>query len=335
MWPVRRQRRRHHRRTDRTSTRAARRPDRKLPPVTSPLQRRPLLVATAALALTLPGLAAPASADTLACGDTITTSTRLTHDLVCGPGDGLVIGADGVVLDLADHTISGAGAYGAGAGAGVRIAGRSDVTVTRGTITGFATAVEVQQSWRAALTKLTASRGDRGINVGGGGNHHIAQNTLTDNGRDAVRLAVTTGNVVRQNVLAGNVFGIGVADFSTANLVERNSVAGSRDWGVAVFGSATGTTVRQNGVSASTADGILVTADTSGTVVDRNATVGNGDDGIDVRTTDATIAKNRASDNGDLGISAPDGVRDGGGNVAGGNGNPAQCNGVQCEVPEQ
>lgn len=45
----------------------------------------------------------------LACGQTITVSPTLTADLVGCTGPGLVIGADGVTLDLAGHTIAGDG----------------------------------------------------------------------------------------------------------------------------------------------------------------------------------------------------------------------------------
>src|SRR6185503_3867209 len=50
--------------------------------------------------------AAPvAHASHVACGDTITQSTTLDSDLVdCS--DGLVIGADGITLDLGGHTIA-------------------------------------------------------------------------------------------------------------------------------------------------------------------------------------------------------------------------------------
>jgi hypothetical protein len=43
-----------------------------------------------------------------------------------------------------------------------------------------------------------------------------------------------------------------------------------------------------------------------------------------------TIARNRANENGDLGIEAVAGVTDGGGNRANGNCNAAQCTNVFC-----
>ena len=71
------------------------------------MQRRYAAIAAAgALALS----ASPAAAHTRAkikCGQTLTQSVRLTDDLVNCPGDGLVIGADGITVDLGGHTLDG------------------------------------------------------------------------------------------------------------------------------------------------------------------------------------------------------------------------------------
>jgi hypothetical protein len=67
------------------------------------------------------------------CGDTVVADLVLIVDLVC-PGDGLVVGADDVTLDLGGHTITGAGT-----GTGIAVTGRSGVTVRNGTIAGFRT----------------------------------------------------------------------------------------------------------------------------------------------------------------------------------------------------
>src|SRR3954447_269638 len=40
-------------------------------------------------------------------GGTVTRNTTLTADLTCPSGNGLVIGADGITIDLHGHTITG------------------------------------------------------------------------------------------------------------------------------------------------------------------------------------------------------------------------------------
>lgn len=285
------------------------------------------------LLLPLMGYAAPAAADELACGDVVMSSTVLTADLVCGPGDGLVIGADGVVLDLDGHSITGPGAYGAGAGAGVRIGQRTGVTVTNGEIAGYGAAVDVQQSWDVVVSKLHAHDGDRGINVGTGGRHLIEKNLITDNGRDAVRLAGTVDTTVAKNVLERNVFGIGVANNSVRTTVAKNVVSSSGGFGIAFWDFTVDSVVDKNVVTGSSGDGIEVGDQTSGTLLTKNEAYGNGQHGIEVLTTQATLAKNLAVGNGWLGISALSGVTDGGGNMAAGNGDARQCTGVVCVAP--
>ena len=46
-------------------------------------------------------------ASTVSCGDTITRDTTLRHDLTDCVGNGLVIGADNIKLDLNGHTLDG------------------------------------------------------------------------------------------------------------------------------------------------------------------------------------------------------------------------------------
>ena len=94
-----------------------------------------------ALALLLALLPSTASRHTCQCGDVITQDTTLDSDLVDCPGDGVVIGASGITLDLAGHTIDGTGP-GAG-GHGVRNAGADNVAVTNGRIQQFQFGVSI------------------------------------------------------------------------------------------------------------------------------------------------------------------------------------------------
>jgi hypothetical protein len=68
----------------------------------SSLSRRPAYIALALLTL-LPGwlvlAAGPAVAQPLGCGAVVTRSATLAADLLDCPGDGLVIGADGITVD--------------------------------------------------------------------------------------------------------------------------------------------------------------------------------------------------------------------------------------------
>jgi hypothetical protein len=90
--------------------------------------------------------------------------------------------------------------------------------------------------------------------------------------------------------------------------------------------------IRRNDASSNALDGIYVALGSERASVERNRAFANSlDDGIDVDDPTAFVARNTANDNGDFGIEALPGVRDGGGNRASGNGNPLQqCLGVSC-----
>ena len=286
----------------------------------------PLLLAamvTSLLAVT----AAPAYASHVGCGSLITTDTTLDSDIGPCLGDGLIVAADDITLDLGGHTVSGTGT-----GAGIRVARHTGVEVTNGLIDGFNTGLVLDEADGNLVWSLTLRDNVRqGITVAGSDTNVIEKNSILDNDGDAIRLGLSDGNVVRKNVAVGNVFGIGIADGSDGNLVEKNSVSATDVFGIAVFSNATDNRVEKNDVRGTVlGDGIIVAADSSGTQITKNVANGNADDGIDVDNPATTVTQNTANGNADLGIEAVPGTTDGGGNRATGNGNPAQCTGVTC-----
>src|SRR5262245_28771607 len=74
------------------------------------------------------------------CGSTIVANLKLHHDLTC-PADGLIVGADGIKLNLNGHTITGSGG-----GVGINVNGRTNVSISGGTVQQFATGVLVFNS---------------------------------------------------------------------------------------------------------------------------------------------------------------------------------------------
>lgn len=109
---------------------------------------------------------------------------------------------------------------------------------------------------------------------------------------------------------------------STANLSQLDGIRLERSDRNQILRSSTS----ENGK-----DGLFVDAQSQDVLVQGNAANQNGDDGIDVQTPGTSIARNTANSNTDLGIEAVEGVMDGGGNTAFGNGNPFQCLNVVCK----
>jgi parallel beta-helix repeat protein len=91
--------------------------------------------AVLSLAIALSMVPAAAFADgRVRCGDVLTEDTVLKNDLTNCPGDGLIIGADGVMVDLNGHEIDGTNAAGS---AGIRNRGHDDVRIKDGDFVGL------------------------------------------------------------------------------------------------------------------------------------------------------------------------------------------------------
>src|SRR5215210_7379356 len=82
----------------------------------------------------------PSSADatpvstSLSCGQVVKVSVKLTANLNCKT-DGIIVGADGITVDLNGFTIAGPG--GDSSKVGIMLANNDDVQVTGGSITDF------------------------------------------------------------------------------------------------------------------------------------------------------------------------------------------------------
>ena len=143
-------------------------------------------------------------------------------------------------------------------------------------------------------------------------------------------------NVLTRNHLSRDGAGIGI-EKGRHNLVARNVVVDPRSRGIYLGldfadGSSIGgvdNIVRRNEVRGSGGDAFLVNHKGS-YVLKRNVASGAKDDGFDVESRSTRLAKNRATRNADLGIKAVEGVIDGGGNRASGNGDTRQCVNVKC-----
>ncbi len=287
------------------------------------------------------GGVSPAGAVPLACGTTITANTTLTSDLSCA-GDGITIGAPGVVLDLGGHTITGGGAGFTDEGVGVR-ARSANARVKNGRVSNFRYGIYLGPGANGSVIEGLSLIGDGdGIHVQSSSNR-IRGNFASRNTNVAVAL-VGDFNVLEGNALLDNIAGVVIG--RPGNQVIGNDISGDAggDRGVlsfnggrvvgnrvSLFGGAPGIDLLDGGEvignqAFANLDGIRVRG---AAVVSGNVVFGNIDDGIDFAAGSAFIRGNTATQNGDLGINAA-GAFDGGGNRAFANANPLQCVGVVC-----
>jgi parallel beta-helix repeat protein len=179
-----------------------------------------------ALAVTL-GAPSLAAANDL-CGATIFVNLKLNHDLTC-TGDGLIVGADGIRLDLNGHTVAGSGS-----GVGIRVFGRNNVSISGGTVRNFEAGIRVLNSASIVVKENQFLENGDGVDLQAGSiGITIKENEFSDNRARAVMLRTSTGhNVITENTFTGNRVGIlvfGAVDTTVKeNIVSSSSLAGIR-----------------------------------------------------------------------------------------------------------
>jgi parallel beta-helix repeat protein len=174
----------------------------------------------------IPAGSAGARAAGVHCGATLTRSTTLTEDLVRCPGTGLVIGADGITIDLAGHTISGTNAAGS---EGIANDGHAAVRVLRGRVTDFRlNGVGIRGAQASVVRDLTIRR----IGEGGLEGEPVSAGILISDSPGSQVLE----NDVANDVNAYQVDGVDVLD-SRGSLVQRNRLSRNAWNGLALIGS--------------------------------------------------------------------------------------------------
>ncbi|HEY6888340.1 MAG TPA: NosD domain-containing protein [Solirubrobacter sp.] len=221
-----------------------------------PAHVKPLIAAAAAIICIALG-APPAQAAGPTCGSVVMRSTTLRADLTNCPDDGLVIGADNLILDLGGHTIDGIGTT--EESAGVRLAGHHGVTIQGGTVREFDYGVKLDGADGNTVLGVTATRNfERGVQLqeGSDGNrvafvvatgnglagivvflsdrNVIAHATGSHNTFNGLTVAGSSGTRVSDSTFAGNTTGIGLVNGSSASVVAGNVVSGNAEAALAI-----------------------------------------------------------------------------------------------------
>ena len=280
------------------------------------MQVVPRVVYLAAIlaALVLATAVPEALAEHVQCGDVITQDTKLDSDLVECPRNGIVIGADGITIDLNGHTIDGDRSQNlepcdVGMLNGPELTlhcpqstmpGRHDVTVRNGFIRDFDVGVNVREASRNRLRGLTISGSHyAGVIVAESDETSIERNLLKDNWSFAgvLNFGDATGIRVIGNVVSGNSHSGTESDGIYDSRFERNSFIGNRagihlhavhnnqivhNWmtdngiGIELSDGAFDNRVFGNWVVRNTSIGIMTQEGDHRNRIERNFVVGNG-----------------------------------------------------------
>ncbi len=214
--------------------------------------------------------AAAAATRTLRCGSVVTESTKLANDVGPCPGDGLIIAASHITLDLNGHSVTGTfdpltpGRRPVDEGITLRQV--RDSTVKNGEVTHFSTGVKIDGGSENLVTRMNVhdnrgrpSAGD-GITVLGSDRNRVHKNRVIHNGpasgitllaEETVGSAGSSYNEVSDNVVLDNNIpeiepdgtpnwrrDIGIAiegPGATHNRILRNRIENSGTHGIQIF----------------------------------------------------------------------------------------------------
>lgn len=208
--------------------------------------KRTVLAATLAFLMVATLLVVPAEADDVECGDVITENVTLTHDLGPCEGDGLIVQADDVTVDLGGHRVFATSeTNGPEENVGIRLGRVEGVTVRNGTVEGF----------------------DAGVFIAFGGSNTIERVTARNNINDmeepwrfepgsapSEQPDVQEGNVTAQqwNAEMLCLLGDGITtESSNDNVIRHNTVVGNGPYGgITLVGESSGNRVEKNTVDA-------------------------------------------------------------------------------------
>ena len=216
-------------------------------------------------------------ATNVSCGQTITSSVRLTNDLTDCSGDGLVIGADAITIDLDGHTIDGIGL-----GTGVRNTGFDAVAVTGGTVTQFDDGILFAGGYGIVDAMTLVENQVTGVAVRGGAPGTVVRHTDVTASPTGVEISGGTSGATVSDATLSGIPGDGVLlDGATASTVTRTSVTGASQSGIALLG-ASGNTLTGNTLTSSSGPGISLDLASDDNLVRGNDVSDSGSDGISV-----------------------------------------------------
>ena len=221
-----------------------------------------LVVLTLALGAAL--ASAPAFASQVHCGEVLTHNTTLDNDLLACPGDGLVIGADGITVNLNGHLLEGTGGsnggnviYGDTEDGVDNTAGHSGVTIENGEIRGFDTGVKLYEADRNRVQGLNSHGNLAGAILVESVGNRVESSSFRRNSY-GVYLVESDGNNVSGNDLGLNVFAFYTVT-SSENVVWNNTAIGNALLGFQVTGQSNRNWIKGNRIEQSPYVGMLVT----------------------------------------------------------------------------
>ena len=197
------------------------------------MKRLTVLAAGVGAVMTLGAGLGQAGPTPVVCGQVITQNTHVGNDLLNCPGDGLVIGANNIKLDLGHHVIDG-DAVNAPTDDGIDNTGGFDnVKITHGTIQQFQQGVHLVGATGNKLDHLTVIQTFRGIELEAASNANKIEHNKVSGNFDGIHLVGSDANKVSHNDVFGNTASaVVLITGSDNNKVEHNKAHDNASWGI-------------------------------------------------------------------------------------------------------
>jgi parallel beta-helix repeat protein len=244
--------------------------------------------------------ASPNGDGNAACGKVIKRSVKLTHDLINCPGDGLVVGANGISINLNGKTVDGVSL-----GVGIRNDGFDRVTIRNGRVQGFNYGVQLSPGTRRNLvTKLIVTGSEyAGVQLWNADwNNRVTRNLVEFQAGDGIAIiGGSSGNVVSDNKIRTNEANGVYVQGSSGNWIVRNRITGNGDRNVRMDKAHRNHLLRNT--LARGGDSAVELTDSKWNVLARNTVSTSGDAGfVLTRSSGNRLLRNTAASSSDAGV---------------------------------
>lgn len=150
--------------------------------------------------------AASMSVNAEECGLVVTQDTTLTADVSSCQGDGIIIAADGVTLDLNGHTVSG---FRTERSSGILADGVSNVTIVNGIVQSFEKGIRVQNANDVLVSGMQSNvNRQSGIFVYNSGSVVLVANKMTSNTTSGIDTLDSDVRLIGNRAESNSLYGI-------------------------------------------------------------------------------------------------------------------------------
>ena len=195
------------------------------------------------------------SSGVASCGEIVNEDVTLTSDLECGPGDGLIVGANDVTINLNGYSITSSDEAGSedpsmnyDGSSGILVPNAQNVAISGlGEVSGFDRGITFMGSSGGQVADIQLANNDIGVLMSGSEGTEVSRNTITNNGIALISDSSNKGVIAFNQVVANLEQGILVLG-SDENVVTANNMFGNGENGIYLDIMSNGNTVDFNTV---------------------------------------------------------------------------------------